>query len=115
MSDAVYTILTEHAAEGGTYIIDVTFYDDDNAAVTPNSGLTWKLTDMKGNVINSRSAVSIASAPTVTVTLSGNDLVLGSSGRDPKRKLLVTGTYNSTAGSNLPIVKGCIFEIDDVV
>ena len=109
------TKLAEHAIEKGTYVITASFYDDTETLVTPNSGLTWTLTDVNGNVINSRSAVAITSASTVYVVLTNNDLALGTGTRNAIRCLLITGTYDSTRGSGLAIRDQVIFEIDNLV
>lgn len=106
--------LTETALERDTFAIDVSFYDiDQTTAVTPNSGLTWTLTDTAGNVINSRSAVSIASASTVHIVLTDADLAI-TADNGLQRIVTLTGTYNSvTYGNNLKINRPIYFSIEE--
>ena len=103
------------AYEGDTLSIQVSFYDmDQTTAVTPNSGLTWTLTDGYGTVMNSRTAVSLSSATSVWIELTGNDLIVGSSGKD--RLILVSGTYDSvTHGNGRHIRREIPFTIIDAV
>lgn len=93
--------LAVEAVEQSTFVVTVSFTDETGAAVTPNAGLTWTLTDRHGTVINSRSAVSITPGESVEIVLSGNDLDFD--GADALRLLTVQGTYNSDAGNNLPL------------
>ena len=78
------------------------FYDQTTppAVVTPQSA-TWTLTDAAGNVVNSRSAVSITPASTIVVVLSGNDLSI-TAGDDGRRALLLEWVYDSSLGRDLP-------------
>lgn len=107
------TTLEARAVEKSSYTITAAFTDELDAAVIPNAGLTWTLTDGAGNVINNRSNVDLTEAASVDITLSGNDLALGNNGN--KRIVTVQGTYNSAAGSNLPIKDQVIFYIDGLV
>lgn len=105
--------LTTQAIEKGTFVIAVAFTDETDAAVTPNAGLTWKLTDGAGAVINGRSAVSLTPDTSVDIVLSGDDLALGNNGN--LRIVTVQGTYNGDAGNNLPIKDQVAFYIADLV
>jgi len=87
-------ILSTAAMEQSTYLITITYKDEDGNAVTPVTS-TWTLTDTDGNVINEREDVAIASPSTAdTVTLSGSDLTV----IDGDRDLIFTaeGTYTSS-------------------
>lgn len=107
------TYLSDHAKEKSTFIPVVTFRDPDEQLVVPNSGLTWTLTDVEGNVINSRQAVPITAASVVNVVLSGNDLVIRA---NSELILLVEGTFNSvTYGNNLPIKDEIRFIVDNLI
>ncbi len=98
------TTLTLEADEKGTYVISGTYYDENGDTVTPTAA-NWTLTDTKGNVINSRSAVTISSlSTTFAVALTGNDLAIGNTATksaNRKRIFAVQYTYNSTLGSGL--------------
>lgn len=100
----------ENAFEESTYAITISFTDETGAAVTPSSA-TWTLTDSQGQVVNSRSAVSISSlAASKTIALSGNDLSLaGYFGVE--RVLTVEAVYTSSLGSGLPLKQEVHFNI----
>ena len=108
------TKLTAVAGEESTYVIEVAFEDETGAAVIPNtSSIKWTLTDTYGNVINSRNQVAVASASTINIVLSGDDLSIGTSGLT--RVILIEATYNSSLGSNLPLREEVRFNIADYV
>jgi hypothetical protein len=109
------TVLEEQAAERGTFGIRVTFRDENAVAVVPNSGLTWKLTDAVGTVVNSRTAQPLTSASTVTIVLQGADLALSAAYVSMVRVLTVEGTYSGDLGTNLPIKEQVEFTIVDLV
>lgn len=89
-------IIEEIAEEGSSFYPTIAFMDEFGAAVTPTV-LHWKLTDMFGNVINSRSQVEVASPGTsLALALAGADL--DALGNDVVSRLItVWGTYTSTA------------------
>lgn len=105
------TYLTDKAQEQGTYPVQVAFYDENGDNVAPNAGLTWTLLDRAGGTVNNRGTVSIASAGTVTIVLTGADLDL-SDGYE--RYLLVQGTYTSSLGTALPLKEQARFHIEDL-
>ena len=108
------TELAVSAVEQSTYVVKIDFLDEDGVAVTPTAA-TWTLTDPAGNVVNSRTAVSISSpASTVNVVLSGLDLALEGYSTST-RHFLVEATYNSTLGNGLPLKAEATFEIEDLV
>ena len=99
--------------EGSTYIVKLTYYDEDGVAETPAT-MTWTLTDRSGTVINSRSDIAIAAPSTSNnIVLSGADLTIGAGGAE--RVLMAEGTYNSTLGNGLPLRDECWFVIDALV
>lgn len=96
--------LTTIAREQSTYVVTCAFTDETGAEATPTS-LTWTLTDLSGNVINSRQDVAVDEAdlaPSVDIVLSGNDLAV-SGRRQVTLVLTIEGTYTSDAGSWLPL------------
>lgn len=106
--------LATRAKERSTYVITVSFTDDADLPVAPTT-LTWTLTDLSGNVINSRSAISATpTASTMKIVLSGNDLALVSTAPNNTRAVLFEGVYNSSAGSNLPLRDQVQFQIEDL-
>lgn len=106
--------LSDHAFEEGTYIVTIDFVDEAGDPQVPNAGLNWTLVDDAGNVINSRTGVSISPASSVAVVLSGDDLALAGSEAE-ERHLVVQGTYNSaTYGSDLPLKVEVIFWVVEV-
>ena len=109
------TSLTLRANEESTYIITAAFTDEDGVAVTPNT-LTWTLTDADGIVINDREEEVIAPAASVDIVLQGADLALQSGeSLQALRILTVEGTYDSDAGTDLPIKAACKFVVEDLV
>lgn len=108
---AVTTKLATLIPEKGTARFTATFTDDTGSAATPTA-VTWTLTDKIGNVINSREDVTATAGSTVTIVLSGADLAIGSNGRD--RILTIEGTYNSDAGSGLPLKTEAHFQLYDL-
>jgi len=115
--------LDKIADEEGTFGIEVEFRDRDGNAFTPVTA-TWRLTDLEGRVINSRSAVVIAGpSATETIVLSALDLAIGtdasaalseSEGGNPpyvERELLVRGTYDVYSDTGLPFRQAIRFKI----
>ena len=90
------------AKEKGTFTVPVTFKDEAAAAETPTT-ITWTLSRTTGEVVNSRSAVSVTAGSAITVTMSGDDLaVLSDDNEVPTRVLTIEITYDSTYGNALP-------------
>lgn len=103
---------SDNAQEEGTLVLNIAWYDEDGNAVTP-SAATWTLTDLDGNVINSRQDVSISSLSTSNdVVLKGDDLAISPYGVN--RQLLAKWTYTSSAGSGLPATHAYQFKIDNM-
>lgn len=104
--------LTEKANEESTFIIGLTFKDEDENEVVPNS-INWDLSDEAGTIINSRSNVSVTPASKVNIVLSGNDLSIPGASKD--RVLTVKAPYDSDLGSGLPFNEEFTFQINDLV
>lgn len=102
--------LSTPAVEKSTYIVTAAFTDEDGNSIIPNSGLNWSLSDLEGNIVNSRTAVALTPAATVNIILSGLDLALVD-GKDTYRVLTVEGTYDSLLGNDLPIKDSVVFLI----
>ena len=91
---------------GGTGLIDVKFFDEDNLALTPNT-ITWTLINERNQVVNGRDGVVVPiPAASISIFLQGADLVGG------RQTILLCGTYNSNAGSNLPYKRWHTFWVD---
>jgi len=105
--------ITIRPNEKGLLALTATYKDHTGTAVTPAT-MTWTLTDVNGSVINSRSAVAIASISTSnTIALSGSDLATSGSNRD----LICTfqGTYNHALGSALTMKESVRFTVENLV
>lgn len=90
------TISTSYSA-GTTIVVTVTLTDEDSSAVTPNEA-SWSLY-RSGAVVNSREDVEIDAgdlASSMDIVLQGDDLVAG------LLYFVIAGTYDSTAGTDLP-------------
>jgi len=110
------TTLTTHAAEQGTFVITVAFLDEDGAAEDVKTA-TWTLTDKDGTVINSRTNVTITD-PTSSedIVLSGDDLAFQTGESNTAIRILtVEATYDSDAGSDLPLKESVEFIIDNLI
>ena len=102
-----------HAREENSYTVVCTFTDEDDSGCVPNT-LTWTLTDMDGNVLNGRDAVSVSpSATAENILLAPTDTTI-ISGQNNKRLFLVEWTYDSDYGTGLYGKEQAIFVIDDL-
>ena len=105
-------ILTTEAMEEGSFFVTVAFLDEDSAAVTPNEGtIYWTLTDNDGTVINDRDYVAEASASSVTIELTGDDLAVqtGETAALLRRKITILWEYDSDLGNDKPAKSEVIF------
>jgi len=99
------------AKEGSTFVLTVTFEDENRVAFVPVT-CKWTLANKAGAIVNGRQDVVITSpTASVTIVLSGLDLAANQEG-NLSRILMVTGTYDSAAGSNLPFAGEVSFAID---
>jgi len=103
--------LTTTAAEKSTYIITVTFKDEDGNLEAPTSA-DWTLTTVDGTVVNSRENIPI-SAPSSTenIILSGDDLALLEGDRLEERILAIEAVYDSVLGNDLPLKQAIRFHV----
>jgi hypothetical protein len=107
--------LTTPAIEKSVYWITVNYVDEQNNAIAPDVA-TWTLTDLEGNVINSREDVAIAApVSSETIELSGNDLAVD--GNDMVQRILtIEGTYTSAVyGAGKPLKIQIKFPIEPVI
>lgn len=86
---------------------EVSFFDDTDTAVTPNS-ITWTLYNKERDIVNGREAVAVTPAETVTITVSGNDHLYTDGS---VRILEVTAIYDSSLGQDLPMVDEIVYRI----
>lgn len=100
--------------EGSTAVFTVTFTDENGEAVEPNE-IAWSLVTREGGIVNGREDVAVATpAAVVDIVLSGDDLALVA-GSNNERALVVKATYDSGAGSDLPIREMTLFAIRDLL
>lgn len=106
-------VLSTVANEKSVYWITVTYLDEDNNAMGTIAA-TWTLTDLDGNLINSREDVNIAD-PDAAIELTGDDLAVD--GNDiVQRVLTLEGTYTSvTYGAGKPFKFQIKFPIEPVI
>lgn len=108
-------VLTTPANEQSVYWVTIGFLDEDNNDMAPDVA-TWTLTDLAGNLINSREDVSIDTPTTEeTVEVSGNDLAVD--GNDIVQRLItLEGTYTSVNfGANKQFKFQIKFPIEPIV
>jgi len=109
------TLLTKSAVEESSFVISVTFKDEDENLITPKSA-TWTLSDEFGNIVNLREDVVISSlATTVNIVLSGDDLAFTATYSDKDRILTVNAVYDSSYGNDLPLKAEAHFKIENLV
>lgn len=107
--------ISQAVNERGTFVVDVSFTDDDGNPVVPNAGLVWSLTKAdRATIVNDREDEPITPAATVTIVLSGLDLALDAGKHIQYRYLVIEGTYDGALGSDLPIVDHLRFPISDI-
>ena len=107
------TDLSDRALEESTYIVTCTFTDEDGNSVIPNQ-IHYTLTDEDGTVMNSIDSATVSSPATATdIVLSGDDLSL-THARASLRILTVEATYDSNAGTGLPLKDEARFHIVDL-
>ncbi len=107
------TTFTTRAVELSTYAVHVDFYDENSAALLPNS-LYWSLTDRDGVVYNNRSGTAITSVQTsIDIVLTGSDLAISSGSllAEEDRVLTLWGEYNSSIGNSLPLYDRVKFSV----
>jgi hypothetical protein len=112
----VIKISEDYAVEQSTFAIDLSFTDEDDSAVEPDTVL-WTLTDEEGNVINDREDESETPGSTMTVLLSGDDLAFqaGESGDSVWRILTIEATYTSDLGAGLLLKDSLKFPLRNLV
>lgn len=107
-------ILTEEAVEQSTFVVPVTFRDENGEAIAPTAA-TWTLTNEYGMVVNERAAVPLPLAATVNVVLTGADLRMMGELDNRKRLLLIEATYNSSLGTGLNLREEIEFVVRPLV
>ena len=97
------TSITTKAVEKSTYVVSVSFTDENGDSVVPDS-VKWTLLNIYGNEINDRLEVEITSLSNeIDIVLSGDDLVVEDGVEEATRILIIEATYTSTLGSGLPM------------
>lgn len=103
------TTLSKEAKEGGTYVIELKFRDEDGNLTDPNT-LSWWLSDVNGNPINNREDVTVDSPASITnVVLMGDDLTPG------WKIFTIKGTYDSSYGTGLLLRDAIKFYVRDLI
>ena len=96
-------ITDKKAQEKSTFIIGVTFKDEDLNEVVPTS-IVWSLIDSDSAIINSRNQVVIAPSSSIDIVLYGDDLQIKTgeiSKASVRRYVIIEAVYNSDAGTGL--------------
>ena len=94
---SVTASLSVDVLQGGTIVLTASFTDEDGNSVVPNT-LTYTLLDAYEEVVNTLEDQTITPASSVEVVLSGDDLPDAVS-----YYFVVEGTYDSDAGTDLPL------------
>ena len=107
------TTLRETATENSTYVVSVSFANEDGNAVTPASAVNWRLIDSVGTQISSGQETAAA---TVTIVLTGANIVISNTERRTEfLTLVVNTTYDSAAGNGLTLVDTARFQVVNVL
>ena len=108
--------LTIHAKEESTYIITVSFTDEDDAAAIPNT-IVWTLSNTAGTIVNALQNVAVAvPAAEIEIVLSGNDLqLLAGEVNQGIRVFTVEAVYDSVLKANLPLKGSVRFVVDGLL
>jgi len=108
-------MLTATAMETGTYLVTLTFTDENGVAMTPTA-VTWSLYDPDGTVVNSRLNVAVtAPTPVTTIVLTGADLALTAGLLYEDRVFAVTATYTSATHGALTLRDSVTFRVHKLV
>jgi len=93
------TIKLKPSTEESTFVVTVSFFETNGKAVAPKLA-QWTLKDEDGAIVNGREAVNIdVPGTTVTIVLTGDDLVLPDTTK-PTRYLLIEALYDSVLYGN---------------
>lgn len=104
------TALTVDAVERSTYVITLSFTDEDGEDEIPTS-ITWTLTDADGAVINELEDEVVGTpAAEVEIVLSGADLQVGAA--SVTRVFTVEAVYDSDLGAGLPLTGSATFTVE---
>ena len=102
--------------EKGTAIVTLSPTDEDDTALTFGN-LTnpqWQLMKLDGTVVNERTFAN-SSMTSLEFVLQGDDLAIFGDGDSGVRVLSFQASYDSDAGSGLPLVAEAKFTIDKLV
>lgn len=108
------TTLTTEAIEEGSYFITVSFYNEDDDAVTPNAAtIFWTLVDDNGSVINDRDYEAETSGTSITIELGEDDLAIQSweTVSIVQRHLIIQWEYDSDLGNDKLAKAVCTFPL----
>ena len=102
--------------EKGTAIVTISPTDEDDAALTFGelTNPQWQLMRASGTVVNGRTFAA-SSMTSLEFVLSGDDLAIFGDSDRGNRVLSFYATYDSTAGSDLPLVGECVFNIQRIL
>jgi hypothetical protein len=92
--------------QGSTAAFTFSFFDETGNPTIPTS-VKWSLYDGFGNVVNSRSQVTVTPAATVTIYVKGADTdfetLVGGQVDAGARFILINAQYTGPGGAGLPL------------
>lgn len=112
--------IEEKAGEESSYPLEITLKDHDGVEIEASAitSIKWSLSDVFGNIINSRQDVNVTSIVNpVTIIPSGDDLATTDNDADNqyKRRFTVKYIYNSEFANNQPKNEEAEFQIDPFI
>ena len=102
--------------EKGTAIVTISPTDEDGISLAFGelTNPQWQLMKTDGTVVNGRTFAT-SSMTSLEFVLSGDDLAIFGDSDRGTRVLSFYAKYDSTAGSDLPLIGECVFNIQRVL
>lgn len=105
-------VLEKTAVENSTFVIRVTFYDENDEEMIPTD-IKWTLTNERQQVVNDREDQVVTPDSTIDIVLTGDDLDI-SAGVGNSRTLTLEATYTSSYGIGLKFKEAIYFSVENI-
>jgi hypothetical protein len=103
-------VAVEKARERGSKTFEVSFFDENDEAVTPDS-VKWSLLNENHEVVNGREYVDVTPGETIDISVYGDDL---DSEDGLKREIDILAEIESIYGGTLPQTEKILFDIEEI-
>ncbi len=105
--------LGQKCPERSAYPIHIEVYDEAGDALTPTS-IRWTHYDIAGDVVNSKTQVSVTAADSFNIVLNATDTAVTTAGAILRRVLLEVSYNSATYGNNLIMNRLIEYDIEDI-